>query len=166
MPTATIITSLRRIEPANVRSSIDPSVCQHHQSTSPGPRRLCTSRSRRPRRPECTSLLDVHVASCSGSHDDESTPALILLFGELSATTIDDTVWNSVTEFAAFAHSVVLDLSHVDRVDQRGSELVDALFRVVDGVDGALSLHNPSSVVEHVLRFCGISDRITVCHPT
>jgi anti-anti-sigma factor len=91
--------------------------------------------------------------------------ALILMSGELSATTIDESVWTSVMEFAAFAHSVVLDLTHVDLVDQRGSEMVEALYRVVESVDGRLSLHNPNGVVEHVLRFCGISDRIDVCHP-
>jgi ABC-type transporter Mla MlaB component len=111
------------------------------------------------------SMLDVHVASCLRSCADEPTSALILMSGELSASTIDDSVWSSVMEFAAFAHSVVLDLTYVDRVDQRGSEMVDALYRVVEGLDGEMSLHNPSSVVEHVLRFCGISDRIVVCHP-
>lgn len=110
-------------------------------------------------------MLDVHVASCLRSHADEPTWALILMSGELSATTIDDSVWTSVMEYAAFAHSVVLDLTLVDRVDQQGSAMVDALYRVVDGVGGRLTLHNPNSVVEHVLRFCGISDRIVVCHP-
>jgi ABC-type transporter Mla MlaB component len=99
------------------------------------------------------------------SCEDEPTSALILMSGELSGTTIEESVWCAVMEYAAFAHSVVLDLTRVDRVDQRGSEMVDALYRVVDGVGGRLTLHNPNSVVEHVLRFCGVSDRIVVCHP-
>jgi ABC-type transporter Mla MlaB component len=157
--------SLRRIGPPQTRSVMALAPCQHRESSSASPRRLCVSRQRRPRLADAMSLLDVHVASCLRSCDDEPTSALILMSGELSASTIDDSVWSSVMEFAAFAHSVVLDLTYVDRVDQRGSEMVDALYRVVEGLDGELSLHNPSSVVEHVLRFCGISDRIVVCHP-
>jgi ABC-type transporter Mla MlaB component len=165
MPNGTIAASLRRIKSSPARSTTDLSSCEHRESSSASPRRLCISRQRRPRRPESTSLLDVHVASCMRSHADEPTSALILMSGELSTTTIDESVWSSVMEYAAFAHSVVLDLTRVDRVDQRGSEMVEALYRVVDGVGGRLTLHNPNSVVEHVLRFCGISDRIVVCHP-
>lgn len=164
MPARSITASLRRIESSEVRSSIYASVCQHRESSS-SPRRLCISRARRPRRPDSTEPLDVHVASCTHSCDGSSTSALISMSGELSAITIDEFVWSSVLEFAAFAHSVVLDLGQVDRVDERGSEMVEALYRVVSRVDGQLSLHDPNCVVEHVLRFCGISDRIVVCHP-
>jgi ABC-type transporter Mla MlaB component len=165
MPTGTITASLRRIETPPPRMTIDSSSCQHRGSSSASPRRLCISRQRRPRRPESMSMLDVHVASCMRSRADEPTSALILMSGELSATTLDEPVWSSVMEYAAFAQSVVLDLTRVDRVDQRGSEMVNALYRVIDGVGGRLTLHSPNSVVEHVLRFCGISDRIVVCHP-
>jgi ABC-type transporter Mla MlaB component len=160
----TINASLRRIGPPQTRAVTALLPCQHRESSA-SPRRLCISRQRRPRRAASTSLLDVHVASCLRSCEDEPTSALILMSGELSATTIDESVWSSIMEFAAFAHSIVLDLTYVDRVDQRGSEMVDALYRVIEGLDGQMSLHNPNSVVEHVLRFCGISDRIVVCHP-
>jgi anti-anti-sigma factor len=161
----TIPASLRRIGPPHTRSVTALVPCQHRESSSASPRRLCVSRQRRPRRAQSTLLLDVHVASCMRSCEDEPASALIMMSGELSATTIDEFVWSSVMEYAAFAHSIVLDLTHVDSVDQRGSEMVDALYRVIEGLDGEMSLHNPNSVVEHVLRFCGISDRIVVCHP-
>jgi anti-anti-sigma regulatory factor len=165
MPIGAITGSLARTESSDVGPPIDPSLCDHDRSSSPGPRRLCISRQRRSRRAGRTALLDVHVASCASSCD-EPTTALILLSGELSATTLDDSVWDSVMDFAAFARSVVLDLSDVACVDQRGSGMVDALYHVIDGVGGRLSIHNPSSVVEQVLRSCGISDQIVVCHPT
>ncbi len=167
--TATITAPQRRTGSAiGVRTPIDTSLCQHRESSA-RPRRLCVSKQREiqrrtPRTIDLGSPLDVHVVACTRGSDDMPASALILMAGELSARTIDDVVWNSVLEFAAFAHSVVLDLSDVNRVDERGSAMVEALHRVVSGVDGQLSVHGPNWMVEHILRSCGISDQILICH--
>ena len=138
--------------------------CVHPEPLAVGARRLCVSRRPRPDRPEVTALLDVLISPSAFESEDVATPGMVSMRGELTATTIDCTVWTAVMEFGEFAQAIVLDFRGVDRADECGAALVEALHRVVSPAGGRLSVHDATSVVEQVLRFCGIDDQITLCH--
>lgn len=140
------------------------SSCFHPHLSANSPRRLCVVRRSPLSRNDATAILDVHVASCVGVPDDLKTPALMSVRGELTAASIDEEVSSALLEFALFARSVVLDLAGVQRIDDVGADLVDALRRVLGDIDGELFVHGPPPAVEQVLRGGGIGDRLRICH--
>lgn len=123
---------------------------------------LCGSRapSTRGRAP---TVLEVSVSLCA-PHDEDSVPlALAVVAGELSAITISDTVATALVDYVRFARNVVVDLSNLTAIDHRGAVALNDLDRAASRVGGTLVVHEPPVLVEHVIRFCGVSDRIRIC---
>ncbi len=144
----------------DIRSSDEADLCMH-RLVSITPRHLCSS----PGGVGRGARLDVHVASSDQDCGVESTAALISMVGAVTSSTVDRNVWSCLLDFAAFAGSVVVDLSSVHSIDHRGAALVEALHKVTTATGGRLSIHNPGWLVESVVRCCGINDRIVVCRP-
>jgi hypothetical protein len=110
-------------------------------------------------------LLEVHVSMCPLRSDEVGAPSLITMVGELSACTVDDVVRGCLLEYVRFARHAILDLAGLEMVDDRGAMLLDELGAAVADLGGSIGVHNPAVLVEHVIRFCGVSDRITICAP-
>ena len=110
-------------------------------------------------------MLDIHVSACPSRCGEIVSPALVTMAGELSAITVDDAVRCSVLDYVRFARHTVVDLTRLETIDDEGARLLDELGDVVADIGGTISIHNPGVVVEHVIRFCGISDHIRICAP-
>ena len=163
MSTAAMSTTVTAFPVVALHRGADTSCCLHLDVSAVLLRRLCESRAL------AHAHLDVAVASCavpgSGTDGDEPTSAVVSMFGDLTVDTVDEVVWQSVVDYATFARWVVVDLSRAEHVDGRGTALVNALHRATTAVGGNVTVHDPDLVVEYVLRCCGLSDGIAVCHP-
>lgn len=136
--------------------------CEERHVPADVPRRLCMFRQAGS---WCDDLLAVSVSTCSQPPGGSVPPALIKTVGELSSSTVDDFVGSSLLEYIRFARNAVIDLSGLATIDDCGVALLDDLADAAWLVGGALTLHDPAFIVEHVIRFCGVSDRVCICSP-
>lgn len=110
-----------------------------------------------------TALLDVSVSLCASQHGAPFSSAIVAAVGEFSVTTIDEAVSTALVDYVQFARNVVIDFARLVTIDHRGAVMLDELDTVASRAGGVLVVHEPSGLVEHVIRFCGVSDRIRIC---
>jgi anti-anti-sigma factor len=139
--------------------------CDRLHVATTAPRRLCTAGHVSGPSSQRTGRLDVDVSACPSRCGEVISPALVMMAGELSANTVDDAVRHSVFDYVRFARHTVIDLTRLETIDDEGARLLDELGESVADIGGSIAIHNPGVVVEPVIRFCGISDHITICAP-
>jgi hypothetical protein len=142
---------------------LDHDLCDRAHFAATTPRWLCGHRWAGVGGQAETAFLDVSVSLCSSQHGDPFSAAIVAAVGEFSVTTIDEAVSTALVDYVRFARNVVIDFSRLVTIDHRGALMLDELDGVASRAGGSLVVHEPSGLVEHVIRFCGVSDRIRIC---
>lgn len=142
---------------------LDHDLCDQAHFPATTPRWLCGHRGPSVSGQAPAAFLDVSVSLCASQHGEPFSSAIVAVVGEFSVTTIDEAVSTALVDYVHFARNVVVDFSRLVTIDHRGALTLDELDSVASGAGGALVVHEPSALVEHVMRFCGVSDRICIC---